>query len=206
MRYATLYIASIIIVLFVAQQIEPSLTDNFKLVSADLAERPWTLFTSVFLHSTATHLLYNLFGLLLFGLILEQKIGTRRFLAVFAASGILASIAASLFYQSALGASGAIFGIIGALAILRPLMVVWVSYIPMPIFAAAIFWAAGDMLGFLIPSNIANAAHLAGLALGIIFGFLIRGKKPLFTKRKKQPPAVTKQELDAWEEKHMFKD
>ncbi len=200
MRHVSLYLASIILVAFLFQQIEPSITSDFSLKSSDVAQRPWILVTSIFLHFDILHLLYNLFALALFGMILEGKIGSKRLLLVFFASGIFASLISLFFYESSLGASGAIFGVIGALAIISPMLVVWVSYIPMPMFVAAAVWAAGDLLGILIPSNVANAAHLAGLAIGIVFGFMFR-KKHAEKKPKKQ--SLSKKEIDDWEEKYM---
>lgn len=131
--------------------------------------------TSVFLHASLTHLLYNMFALALFGTILESIIGGGKFLAIFFVSGIVASASAFLFYPISLGASGAIFGILGALAILRPRMVVWI-YVPMPMIAAIFVWAGLDLIGFFYPSGVANAAHLAGLAIGAAFGFAMRKK------------------------------
>lgn len=206
MAYAALYLVSLIVALFILQQFDPSITNGFALVSSDVASRPWILVTSIFMHSGLLHLLYNGFGLFLFGLLLEKKVGMKKFLIVFFASGIFASIAAALFYPSSLGASGAVFGIIGALAVLTPLTVVWVYYIPMPLFVAAAVWAIGDLFGFIIPSNVANAAHLAGLFAGVLLGFFLRGRKPLFQKRKKSPLAVSKSELDDWEDRYMLKN
>jgi len=205
MRYVSLYLVSAIIAVFIFQQADPSITDSFKLVSADVWARPWILVTHIFAHSGMLHLLYNALGLALFGTILEKKIGSKRFLILFFASGIAAGIASAFFYPASLGASGAVFGIIGALAVLMPMMVVWVSYLPMPMFAAAAFWAAGDLMGFIIPSNVANAAHLAGLAFGLLAGFILRGRKPLFPKKAKNQPALTKAEIEQWEEEYMAK-
>ncbi len=205
MRYVSLYLVSAIIAVFIFQQADPSITDSLKLESADVWERPWMLVTHIFVHSGILHLLYNAFGLALFGTILEKKIGSKQFLILFFASGIAAGIASAFFYPASLGASGAVFGIIGALAVLMPMMVVWVSYLPMPMFAAAAFWAAGDLMGFIIPSNVANAAHLAGLAFGLIAGFVLRGRKPLFPKKAKKQPALTKAEIEQWENEYMAK-
>ncbi len=205
MAYAALYLVSLIVALFVLQQLDPSITGGFALVSSDVASRPWTLVTSIFMHSGLLHLLYNGVGLFLFGLLLEKKVGMKKFLLVFFASGIFASVAAALFYPSSLGASGAVFGVIGALSVLTPLTVVWVYYLPMPLFVAAAVWAVGDLFGFIMPSNVANAAHLAGLFAGVLLGFFLRGRKPLFSKRKKHKEHVSRGELEKWEDEYMLK-
>ncbi len=202
MRRWTLYLISIMIVAFTLQTVDNSITENFMLVSSDIASRPWTLVTSIFLHGDLLHLLYNGFGLAIFGLILENAIGTKKFVALFFASGIISGIVASFFYESTLGASGAIFGIIGSLAVLRPLTVVWVAYLPMPMFLAAAVWAAGDLIGMVVPSNIANAAHLVGMGIGVIAGFMLRGKTPKKVKREKKE--IPKAEIEKWEQDYML--
>lgn len=204
MRYYALWLSGIIALIFLLQLAFPQITDNFKLVSSDAWDRPWILISSIFLHANIGHLLYNLFGLALFGTILESVIEGKNFIALFFISGIAASFSVIPFYSSALGASGAIFGVIGALAVLRPGMVVWVSYMPMPMFAAAIFWAIGDFFGILMPGEIANAAHLGGLACGVIAGLMMREKYGL-KKEKRASLNIPKKEWEMWEEKHMNK-
>ena len=119
----------------------------------------------------------HMFALVLFGSILENEIGTKKFLSLFFLAGLFASIASIPFYNAVLGASGAIFGVIGALAVLKPKMTVWVYGMPMPMIIASLVWAAIDVLGVFIPSNVANIAHLSGIFVGIIFGFIIRIKR-----------------------------
>ena len=126
--------------------------------------------------------MYNLFALLLFGSIVEKIIGGKKFLIVFFVSGILANIVSSIFYPSSLGASGAIFGVIGALVLIRPTMAVFAFGLPMPMFLAGILWAVGDLLGaygFFAGNpidNTGNIAHLTGMLVGIVFGMFYREK------------------------------
>jgi len=141
----------------------------------------WRFVTAVFLHGGFAHLLYNVLALALFGSILERFIGGKRFLIVFFVTGILANLISVNFYDSSLGASGAIFGVIGALVIIRPLMVIWAFGMPMPMFIAGILWAAGDLIGLFVPSNVANLAHLSGMFFGLIFGFSYRKKVKNFS-------------------------
>lgn len=164
----------ICVAVFLLQLAIPQLTDALSLVSADVPVTPWTLVTAIFAHGSFEHLFYNMFALALFGSILEQIIGGRRFLALFFAAGIIAGLATLPFYPASLGASGAIFGLLGALAALRPRMTVWVVAVPMPMIVAAGVWAAMDLVGMFAPSGIANAAHLAGLGFGIVAGLLWR--------------------------------
>ena len=200
--YAALILVGICAVAFVVQALVPGFTESFVLVSADVFVRPWILVSSIFLHGGIVHLLYNMFALGLFGTILESVIGRKKFLMVFFVGGLLASIGASFLYNAALGASGAVFTILGALAILRPRMTVWVSYIPMPMIIAAAVWAIGDFIGLFVPSGIANLAHLVGLGFGIVLGFYWR-KGFKVERRKSTATHIDEEEMEQWEDKYM---
>ncbi len=165
-------LTGIAVVVFALQTI-PGFTELFFL-DAGAWQEVWRFITSIFLHGDLPHLLYNGFALVLFGSILERLIGGKKFLIVFFVSGILANLVSVNFYQASLGASGAVFGIIGALIIVRPGQMVWAFGLPMPIFIAGILWVIGDVIGLFVPSGIANIAHLSGLGFGLVLGFWFR--------------------------------
>ncbi len=204
MRWIALYLVLFISLVFAFQVIFPSITDEFVLVSADAAARPWTLVTSIFLHGDITHLLYNMLALGLFGSLLEHVIGEKKFLLIFFATGLASSFASTFLYSSVLGASGAIFGVIGALAIMRPRQIVWALGVPMPMIVAAMAWGVLDVLGLFTPSNIANLGHLGGLFAGIVIGLYLRKLHPEPKPRKKHR-IVDDQTLDEWEHRFMRK-
>ncbi len=207
-RHYALWLTGIMAAVFALQTLYPAVTANFSLVSIEAWSRPWTLLTAIFLHASITHILFNGLGMVMFGTILEQTIGSRRFLIVFFTAGLLSSIASTFFYNAVVGASGAIFGVIGAVAVLQPRLTVWVYYIPMPMYVAAIVWAASDLFGFIVPTGIANAGHLAGLATGIAAGFIMRGRKPLRLTpggSGKRMNILTVEEFDKWEKENMGK-
>lgn len=205
-KHYALWLTGAIAAVFALQMLFPSVTANFQLVSAEAWSRPWTLLTAVFLHASVAHILFNGFGLVMFGSILEQTIGSRRFLAVFFTAGLLSSIASTFFYNAVVGASGAIFGVIGALAVLQPTLTVWVYYIPMPMYVAAVVWAIGDLFGFIVPTGIANAGHLAGLATGLAAGFMMRSLKRFTAGSSwKRMNILTAEEFDKWEKENMGK-
>jgi hypothetical protein len=208
MKYYTLFIAAVCVIVFILQLVIPGFTDTFVLQSDRVLLAPWTLVTSIFLHASLEHLLFNLFALVLFGLILESLIGSKRLLLVYFVSGIVASIAAAIFYPSSLGASGAIFGIIGTLAVIRPLMGVWAFGVPLPMFIAAILWVIGDLLGFAgATDNIGHAAHLAGIFVGILLGTIfilsksVKGECGLFSK--KDRIKIPEDAMREWENRFM---
>jgi membrane associated rhomboid family serine protease len=172
-KFYALKLCGFMFVIFLIQLLFNGFTEFFLLDSNSDVEI-WRFFTAIFLHGGLAHLLYNIFALALFGSMLERFIGSRRFLVVFFVTGILANVVSFNFYDSSLGASGAIFGVIGALIAIRPLMFVWAFGFPMPLFVAGIIWATGDLIGIFVPSNVANIAHLSGMFFGLIFGLLYR--------------------------------
>lgn len=159
--------------------------EGFMFVPSLAYERPWTFVTSIFMHADPSHLLFNMFALFIFGIQLESVIGRRLFIILFFAAGIIGNFGymatAASPNSPGLGASGAIFGIIGAFAAIRPLAMVYIGYAPMPMIFAAFLWGATEFLGLFVPSNIARGAHLGGLFLGIAYGLVYRistAKKP----------------------------
>jgi len=171
---AALWLCFIIFVIFLFQVFLNGFTDYFILDTRLVLFKVYTLITAIFLHSGIPHLFYNLFGLALFGSILEHIIGSKKFLILFFISGLAASLVSIPFYARVLGASGAIFGILGMLGILRPKLTVWLYSMPMPMIAALFVWGAGDVLGIFVPTGTANIAHLGGLGVGLIAGLFYR--------------------------------
>ena len=174
-----LWLSLVCIVMFIFQNIFSGFTDLFILnLKAVYEFQIWRFVSSIFLHGGVVHLLYNLFALLLFGFILERKLGSIRFLLVFFASGILANIIAVNFYPSSLGASGAIYGILGCLAVIAPMMIVWAFGLLMPMFIAAILWVLGGVLGVFGfgSGDVGYIAHLSGIFVGIALGIFFRIK------------------------------
>ena len=159
-------------------------TEFFMLISSDIFTRPWILLTSMFLHGGLNHLFFNMYGLLLFGPLLEHKIGAKKFLFIYLLSGIFASFFSSFFYARALGASGAIMGMLGALIILMPnLRLLFLFIIPMPLWIAGIVWILIDTLRIFIPSGVGNIAHLVGIGCGLLYGLYLKKQKKQFNKK-----------------------
>ena len=183
MKFYSLVLSGIIILFFICQMVFPGFTDALVLNNKSF-EQPWRFVTAIFLHSSLTHLLFNLFALVLFGLILEKLTSSNKFLIVFFVSGIAANLIAVNFYQSSLGASGAIFGVIGAVTLIRPFIFVWAFGLPMPIIVATFLWIGGNLIETFIPSDIGTIAHLSGLFFGLVFGFIF--KKSVKVKRTPQ--------------------
>ena len=194
------------VLVFLAQIFISGFTELFVLNSDSWLE-PWRFLTAVFLHGGVGHLVLNLFALLLFGSILERVAGSGKFLLVFFFTGIFANLISINFYKSSLGASGAIFGVIGALIFIRPGMPVWAFGLPMPLFVAGIIWAGADMLGAIgffagnPLDNTGNIAHLSGMFLGFVFGYFYR--KRLRKKVRKIDVSIDENEIRRWEDNWM---
>ena len=177
------WIALFCVIVFILQSIISGFTEFFILNQKALNNYEiWRFVSSIFLHGSLSHLAFNLFALLFFGFILEKTIGSRKFLFSFLVSGIIANIVAINYYNSSLGASGAIYGLLGTLTILKPMMMVWAFGLIMPMFIASIMWVTADVLrtlGAFGPTNVGSIAHLSGIVVGIVFGiiFLINKRK-----------------------------
>ncbi len=140
---------------------------------------PWQLITSIFLHASFDHYLVNMLVLFFFGSELERRVGSKTYLNIFLISGLAGNLAYILFAVStgqmipALGASGAIFGVMGTLAIIAPeIRVLLFFFIPMSIRMAIILFALWDlvMLPLSMQTGVAHIAHLAGLVTGVYYG------------------------------------
>jgi len=202
-KFFALWLSLIAVVMFILQNLFPSFTQAL-LLNQESWFQIYRFVTAIFLHGSLQHLTFNLFALILFGLILEKLIGTKKFLFVFFVSGVAANLISVNFYQFSLGASGAIFGILGALTVIRPRMVVWAFGLPMPIFVAAILWALADIIGIFNPSNIANIAHLAGIFFGLLLGLIFRlSKKTTNQYTYSYKVKIPENYIRSWEEEYL---
>jgi len=149
----------------------------------------WTFSTSMFMHAGFLHLFVNMLSLFFIGSLVERLVGPRRYLWFYLISGLFAGlffVMFSLVFTAdfstyAVGASGALFGLIGLLMLLTPNLPVYIMFIPIPI---KMKYAAPGILILLwiisITANvgIGNTAHLGGLVFGLIYGLYLRKKFP----------------------------
>lgn len=169
------------LLLFIVTLIAPTLIVFLGLIPASIVDRPWTIVSSIFLHSSIGHILANMITLYFFGRYLCALLGERKFLIVYFIGGVLGNILYILLappLSIAIGASGAIFALGGILVIMRPRLKVLVFPLPAPL----PLWAA-VIGGFLIISflpNVAWQAHLGGLAFGLTIGYFFRKKERIF--------------------------
>ncbi len=138
----------------------------------------WRLVTYQFLHSGILHILFNMLVLYFFGPMLERQWGSKKFLTFYLVCGAIGGILYQLLVivhilpaMPLVGASGAIYGMLAAGAILFPNLRVFVMGIfPMPLMVLALIFAGISILRFFGGHNAGGeAAHLAGMAAGAVY-------------------------------------
>jgi membrane associated rhomboid family serine protease len=178
-------ILSICLIVFLLSQIIPGFVDNYlALKPYYVMQRPWTLLTHMFVHFDFIHLFFNMLLLFFFGMELERRVGKTKFLEIYILSGIVAALAemmvSSGYMTSLVGASGALYGVMGCLAMIAPEIRVLLFFaIPMSIRALVVLLVLLDLLFFEAPDNIAHMAHISGLLVGIAFGMTMK-KQPKY--------------------------
>ncbi|WP_421718330.1 rhomboid family intramembrane serine protease [Algiphilus sp.] len=170
---ATYIILALCIGVFGLQLQSPDgLLRDFALWPLGAGFQPWQVVTSAFLHGGMFHLFVNCFGIWMFGREVENALGTARFVQLFAVSVLTASITQLIAVGfgdpvPTVGASGGLFGLLAAFAVLFPRrqIMLLIPPIPMraPVFVAlfAAFELFAGITGTL--SGVAHFAHLGGL-------------------------------------------
>ncbi len=162
---------------FVAQMVFDStweLTNTLALYSYNSGRfEPYQLVTHMFAHGGFFHILFNMYALWMFGSVLERVWGPKKFLIFYFVCGLAAGLAQMfLVGGAAIGASGAIMGLLAAFAYTFPNVQFYILPIPFPIKAKymAAIYAAIDLFGGFSGStdNVAHFAHLGGLIMGFI--------------------------------------
>ncbi|QOR70849.1 rhomboid family intramembrane serine protease [Ruania alkalisoli] len=171
----TMTIIGICVALFLASYVLP-IMPFFRLDTTQVADEPWRMITSAFLHNGWLHLLLNMYALWIVGPFLENMLGRWRYVALYLVSALGGSVAVLLLTSGAYavaGASGAVFGFFGAIAVVlrrtgrdaRQILIVI---------------AINVVFGFVV-AGISWQAHLGGLvvgtALGALFAYLPKERR-----------------------------
>ncbi len=159
----------------------------FGLVPARIvAGEAWlTTVTSMFVHGGFVHLLGNMFALAVFGDNVECRLGSVRYLIFYLVCGVAGSLAHTAYYPAetvpAIGASGAIAGVLGAYVVFYPQATIRTIYgINAPAFAYIGVWIASQLFAILLivkyghGAAIGYFAHLGGLATGLLVAISMR--------------------------------
>lgn len=136
----------------------------------------WQLVTYLFLHGGLFHILFNMFALWMFGCDIERAWGTREFVKYYFITGIGAGLFTFVFSFNSpiptIGASGAIFGILVAFALMFPNRLIYVYFLfPVKAKYLVIFFAVIEFLAsFRYTSDgIGHFAHLGGMVIGYLY-------------------------------------
>ena len=140
---------------------------------------PWQIVTYGFLHGSLTHLLFNMFGVYMFGSDLERVWGSRRFVIYYMVCVITAAIAQLIVTMvtgavyPTVGASGGVFGLLLAFGMVFPRRIIMPLFPPIPMRApifVAIYGALELFLGVTgTQAGVAHFAHLGGMAGGYLW-------------------------------------
>jgi membrane associated rhomboid family serine protease len=171
--------------------IGPLYFNVFRFDPALFVSSPWTLITYMFLHSGLVHLFFNMFVLFFFGPALERRVGNSLLIEIFFTAGVLSAIGYTFLSEPLfntlpgpmVGASGAIYGVFAALAVLEPDILVYVYFIPMKLKYALVLFAVFDFLMINSSDMIAHTAHLSGLFVGLYMGFRIKKAQERYLSR-----------------------
>ena len=135
----------------------------------------WRLFTAMFLHAGVMHILFNSIGLLIFGRLVERTYGHHRFALIYVLSGLSGSVVSYNINSVAVGAgaSGAIFGVLGALVAFMAANREMLGEMGRQTLSAIVVLAAINIFfGFATP-GVDNWAHMGGLAGGFAVGMAL---------------------------------
>ena len=161
---------TVIVVTYVAQLLSGGWVTQALLYWPPLTvTEPWRMVTALFVHSDTSpfHILFNGYSLWVLGMLMERLLGRGRFLGLFLLAGFGGSVAVLLLapMQAVVGASGAIFGLFGALLVIQQTFGVTNPQL-------VIVLVLNLVLGFVVP-GISWQAHIGGLLVGVLSGWLL---------------------------------
>ncbi len=168
----------------------------------------WQTLTYLFIHADFLHFFFNALMLWMLGRILEPEMGSRKFLIYFLACGAAAALFTAAWTPESLipviGASGAVFGLLGAFAFLHPDTTVYFYFIfPMSARMMAFLLGALELVMTVsrTGSRISSVTHLGGLAAGLLWLWAERRWRERPVREEPDPEEVEKAEVDRLLEK-----
>lgn len=148
----------------------------------------WQFITYMFVHSNVSHLLFNMLALLIFGFTIERTIGSKEFLLYYMLCGITSGVISFFVYKFTgqyfvflLGASGAIYSLLFAYAVLFPRSIVYVwGILPIPSPLLVLIYTAIEIFSqFLGGDGVAHMTHLFGFLAAWLYFIIRMGINPL---------------------------
>jgi len=143
----------------------------------------WTFITYMFMHADFGHVFFNMFGLFIFGLQVENRMGSKEFLLYYLVTGALAGVFSFVMYYLTgnyvvflVGASGALYAVQLAFAVFNPHAVIYIwGILPLRAPVMVLVFTVLSLM-FIVTGrggNVAHLTHLAGFAFGWLY-FLLR--------------------------------
>lgn len=158
-----------------------SLIEFYSFSLEKILQQRWDVFfTSGFLHSDPLHIMYNMLFLWIFGRACEEEFGTAKTVTIYFSSMILGSFLFGILFpeQAAIGASGAVSGLVAAAVLVEPGKDIHPTISSFPIaFLALAFLLPTTMNAFSLAGNTANIAHVGGALGGALFALLLKPKQ-----------------------------
>ncbi len=180
---AIAFLIALSILVFIFRTLRPELIYTLGLTPALVPQQPWTILTAMFVHASFSHILFNMISLFFLGSFFLRLVGEADFLKVYFIGGLAGNVLYILLGPPMIpgvGASGAIFAIGGALAIMAPKLpiLVFPLPVPVPLWGAMTFFL---FVGFFV-SGIAWQAHLGGFVFGLLAGLYLKKtrRRPLY--------------------------
>jgi len=168
----------------------------------------WQTFTYIFIHADFWHFLFNAFMLWMLGRIVEPELGSRKFLLYFLVCGAAAGLLTAAWQPGSLrpviGASGAVYGLLGAFAFLHPDTKVYLYFL-FPVSARTMAFALGALEFMMTVSKasdrVSSVTHLAGLAVGLAWLWGERRWRERPVPERPDPAVLEQAEIDRLLEK-----
>ena len=165
---ATVVIVAVSVVLWLLNEVSGGVVNAWLSYWTPLVgTQPWRLVTGLFVHSSFFHILFNMWAVWIFGRMLENILGTWRFVALYFLAGLGGDLAVSLLTPGTpvVGASGAIFGLFAAFFVIQRSL----GYNAVQLL---VIMGLNLVVGFLPGTNISWQAHVGGIVLGFVTGFV----------------------------------
>jgi membrane associated rhomboid family serine protease len=162
------------IVVYFLERTGTGIANVLAFVPSEVLRQPWTLVTYMFVHANTTHILFNMLALYFFGPRVEERLGSRRFITLYALSGISGAVLSMIFapFAPIVGASGAVFGIMIAFAKFWPTAQIYImGILPIEARIAVMLMAAAALWSGIQGSRggVADFAHLGGFVGGWLY-------------------------------------
>lgn len=193
--HITLGMAVINLIIFAIYHFRPELGKYiyfYGSLNASLVEYKhmyWQFFTYMFVHYDFSHVFFNMFGLLMFGIPLEKAIGSKEFTLFYLACGVLSGVLSFFVYKFTgqyrvflLGASGVVYAVLFAYAVVYPKSTVFIwGIVPIPAPILVLIYAVIEVGSQLLGkgSNVAHLTHLFGFLAAILYFEIRMGIHPV---------------------------